>query len=319
MTTATINMFDFVPGKSEAISKVCQATKWNQNLVFTYDKFFKEVRNIRNSVLYCSDISQIKGELTTDSSYMFDTQHFIDSLHLSSITLLPENIVEGNIPLTGLVHPEQWRETFNKWLEEHKRETAGPTIVVLGRSYLTYPIYSDGESFALRFGNILKIRSYVRRLATSALRKMAEIYHLKLDFSKPILPHAFFGVHLRTEKDAVIAWSTVWKYRRYEPQSRHYLSQAPRSTTSIIYVASADPGEVDKFSRDAKEINMTVTTKLALLQGQEKEDNFSQNIALRRRVHAKKKEKIKTTVLLKDKFSYIYGIKRPEYKACLWL
>ncbi len=82
--------------------------------------------------------------------------------------------------------------------------------------------------------------------------------------------NAFFGVHLRTEKDAVDGWPTDdWVYSQYDTQAKLYLEQAPRSHPAVIYVASGDLGEVAKFASDAASTNMTVVTKFDLLTGPE--------------------------------------------------
>lgn len=287
------------------------------------------------------DISKLTGNFAADLSHMFDKPFFIESLRLScpslqvyesdaaipkskaweTLSLLPESIIEGKIPLEGIPNPERWPAIFQGWLHMNKKESSTPTIVALGRSYLHYPIHSDGEAFASQFGSIIRMRPDVRQLATSTLKKMAQGYDFVLDYSSPILPRSFYGVHLRTEQDAVRAWATVWKYGQYGPQSRHYLSQAPRSNTSVIYVASGDANEVAKFTRDAEKINMAVTTKLALLDGVEKDQllslawdqqalvdflvlskgsdfagighsSFAWNLALQRRAYAKSKRQV---------------------------
>jgi hypothetical protein len=305
-------------------------------------------------------------------SFMFDTQHFIESLHLSCpsmpiynsipgipnyekahnhIPLIPESIV-GYVPKTGLSQPEDWRSTFYNWLLQYQDtpDMTRPTIVELGRSYLQYPIYSDGEGFALSFGGILKIRSDARGLATKTLTSLAETYSFDTDLSAPFLPNSFFGVHLRTEKDAAEGWPAPdWVYSRYDTQSKLYLEQAPRSSPAVIYVASGDLNEVAKFATDAAARNMSVTTKFDHLSGQDLEElknlawdqqalvdflvmmkaadfagiahsSFAWNIALKRHQYAKKKDHLDGPQMLSDELSQMYGIPRgyPEYAACLW-
>ncbi|KAG4442860.1 hypothetical protein IFR05_001656 [Cadophora sp. M221] len=135
--------------------------------------------------------------------------------------MVPEDLVKGSIPATGLREPEKWRGLLYEWLQQYpKVDPTAPYIVNLGRSYTKYAIYSDGEGFAMSFGGSLKLRS------------------------DPI---------------------NDWEYSRYETQSKLYLEQAPRSSLSVIYVASGDLSEVAKFATDAAGINMTVATKFDLL------------------------------------------------------
>ena len=88
------------------------------------------VRNAR-------DISKMRTGERTGMDYIFDAQHFIDSLKLSCpqlvlyryvddvpnrergsgpIALLPESLVPKKISKTGLEHPETWRAQFLEWM-----------------------------------------------------------------------------------------------------------------------------------------------------------------------------------------------------------
>lgn len=388
------DVFDFPPLDSEAIRSICDETQWNKSVVFTCDGSVGGIGNIRNSILNCvryaisagaslvvpsivlrnpSDISEIRTGIKTDLSYMFDTQHFLDSIRLScpslkihvpkeeipnfanapdTISLLPESLAD-RVPATGLPEPQAWRGQFYTWLEQYSSPSmSGPIIVELGRSYLTYPIYSDGEDFALAFGSILKFRSDVRILATKTLQSLSDAYSLDLDLNQNIIPNAFFVAHLRTEKDAVEAWPAGdWVYSRYETQSQLYLQQAPRSNPVVIYVASGDLDEVARFAVDASNTTQkfTVTTKGDLLGGNDLEElkalewdqqgmvdflvslkasdfagvghsSFAWNVALKRHIFAKQRAHLDGPYMLSDELSQIYGVVRgyPEYAACLW-
>jgi len=388
------DMFDFPPVDSPAIKSVCGDTQWNSSIVFTCDNSVGGIGNIRNSILNCvrytisagaalvvpqiivrdtNDIARIRTGERTSMDYMFDVPHFVESLRLSCpqlhlyqkaedipnrpeqnhlISLLPESIII-DIPKTGLRHPEEWRSEFYDWISQFESpyETR---VVELARSYLQYPIYSDGEDFALSFGSILKFRADTRVLATNTLRRIDQTFELDLEsqWDKPILKDAFFGAHLRTEKDAREGWPAQdWKYSRYEIQSQLYLSQARESKSSVIYVASGDPLEVSAFAQDAASINATVTTKSQLLTGKDKEQlellawdqqalvdylvmlkssnfagvghsSFAWNIALKRHslLMEKGQEYLKGPQMLSDELSQVYGLPRgyPEYSSCLW-
>jgi hypothetical protein len=393
-TAEVRDVFDFPALESESIKSICGETQWNHSVVFTCDKSVGGIGNLRNSILNCvryaisagaslvvpsivlrntSDISQIRTGVKTDLSYVFDTQHFLDSVRLScpplqihlsvndienfenahnAISLLPESLVD-HVPATGLPEPAAWRGQFYTWLEQFSTpEVTGPMIIDLERSYLQYPIYSDGEPFAFSFGSILKVRSDVRILAVKTLQSLADTYSLTLNLTQDILPNAFFGAHLRTEKDAVEGWPAPdWIYSRFETQSQLYLEQAPRSNSSVIYVASGDLNEVAKFANDASTSpnNFAVTTKFDLLKGKDLEElqglkwdqqalvdflvmlkasdfagighsSFAWNIALKRHVSATQKKHLDGPQMLSDELSQIYGIVRgyPEYAACLW-
>ncbi|TVY88382.1 hypothetical protein LAWI1_G003874 [Lachnellula willkommii] len=389
----TMDAFDFPALESESIKSICDATQWNESVVFTCDESPGGVGNVRNSILNCvryaisagaslvvpsivmrsEDISVMRTGIKTDLSYMFDTQHFFDSIQLSCpslqiyrskldikdfenasdmIPLIPEALVDY-IPRTGLAEPQAWRGTFYTWLEQYSTpNVTGPFIVGLDRSYLQYPIYSDGERFALSFGHILKFRSDVRILATKVLHNIGKKHALALNLTQPTLPNAFFGVHLRTEIDSQKAWPTGdWKYSKYSTQAQLYLEQAPRSNPAVVYVASGNLSEVAKFATDVSQMpqNLTTITKFDMLERKERAEvealtwdqqalvdflvmlkasdfagighsSFAWNIALKRHVFSTTKEHLDGPQLLSDELSQIYGVVRdfPEYAACLW-
>jgi len=392
--TSSADIFDFPPIDSSAIKSVCGDTQWNSSIVFTCDNSVGGIGNIRNSILNCvryaisagaalvipqiiirdtSDISRIRTGERTSMDYMFDVPHFTESIRLSCpqlhlyekaedipnrpdqshlVSLLPESII-NDIPKTGLTRPEQWRPTFYAWLAQFESpyETR---VIELARSYLQYPIYSDGEDFALSFGSILKFRADTRVLATTTLRQLSQTFNLELEsqWHESFLENAFFGAHLRTEKDARDGWPAEdWEYSRYNVQSKFYLSQARDVRSSIIYVASGDASEVSTFAHDAASINATITTKTLLLTGTDKEQlealawdqqalvdflvmlkatsfagvghsSFAWNIALKRHTFLKGngQDHLKGPQMLSDELSQVYGFPRgyPEYASCLW-
>ncbi|RDW69780.1 hypothetical protein BP6252_08800 [Coleophoma cylindrospora] len=317
------------------------------------------------------DIAKIRTGERTNMDYMFDTTHFVKSLRLSCpqlrlfktvndvrngrngpglMALHPESLIE-NIPKYGLTHPEQWRATFYDWLERSSWDNRGERMVIeLARSYLQYPIYSDGEGFALAFGDILKFRSDVRILATKTLLNLFETFPVSIDPARATLRDGFFGAHLRTEKDAQEGWPAQdWEFSKYETQSRLYIEQAARSTAPVIYVASGDREQVARFAQDVKVINKTVTTKFDLLKAEDMRylsalawdqqalvdflvmlkasdfagvghSSFAWNIALKRHILAGTRKYLDGPQMLSDEFSQIYGKPRgyPEYASCLW-
>jgi hypothetical protein len=320
-----------------------------------------------------TEISNIHTKNLTSMDYMFNKAHFVQSLELSCpqlrlynnideipnrrhaqapIPLLPESIV-GEIPITGLKHPEAWQQTFFTWLKEHANPTNDqPVIIDLERSYLQYPIYPDGEGFAMSFGQVLQFRDDVRALATKTLLEMASKYRFTIDRSEPIAKQAFFGVHLRTEMDAVAGWPpSDWEYSRYETQSKYYLQQATRSGVSVIYVASGDANETVKFATDAATAagSYSVETKFNLLKGSDKalmeglawdqqalidflvllkgsdfagvaHSSFAWNVALKRHQYSTESSYLDGPQMLSDELSQIYGKPRgyPEYALCMW-
>ncbi|KAK7748165.1 hypothetical protein SLS53_001420 [Cytospora paraplurivora] len=328
-------------------------------------------------------IQLIETGQTGDFSYMFDTPHFMESMRLScpqmrihmsigdvvesspeeggdmDLSLKPESLVEGDIPRTGLPDPGIWRGQFYHWLEGQVNMTdhgpSSPIIINLKRSYMTYPIYSDGEAFALSFASILQFRNDTRILATNALKRLVKQFSLPVNISWDILPNAFFGAHLRTELDSRFAWpGNYWFYSHYRSQVDVYLKQAPRSEPAVIYVASGDHAETARFAADAARVpapgNYTVVTKSDLLSGADLEalealtfdqqalvdylvllkasdfagvahSSFAWSIALKRHQYATRRtDYLDAPEMLDDDLSKVYGTVKDfgDYPKVLW-
>ncbi|TVY17902.1 hypothetical protein LARI1_G004194 [Lachnellula arida] len=387
------DIFDFPPIESEAIKSICDDVEWNSTLVFTCDNSYGGVGNIRNSVLNCVRYAISAGAgLVIPKIILRNSQNIVDletgdrttldyivsAPVLSSIetlphrgryteprdvsrplSVVPESLVEGKSRdgSAALQNSDQWRQQFYQWLEQYAtNNTKGPIIVHVGRLFLKYSVYSDGERFALEFGAIMNVRSDARELATTALHALIQAYSLPVNLTKNIMNDSFLGVHLRTEKDAMNAWGNpFWPFSTYKAIVAKYIEQIQdpsRPKPSVIYVASGDLNEVGKFAKDVMALNMTVATKDNLLTGKDKEDleklawdqqalvdflimpvasdfaglgisSFSWNIALRRHLFAKQKSflHIDGPKMFEDEFSILYGggkDKYPEYEACLW-
>lgn len=227
--------------------------------------------------------------------YMFDKEHFVHSLRHSCPqlnlindmeqtsggrrrALLPESLVK-NHPTTGLEHPEKWPELFFNWVEgiiPHYPQNE-QIVVDLEQSFLEYPTHSDGHQFTHQFGNILKFRADVRRLATKTIQNLADWYNLDLNISHPIIHNSYFAAHLRTE-DPMIGVEGLGRrhgdvvYSHYNAQAKTYLAHAEESKMSLIYVASGNLSEVHRFAMEAAERGVSITHKEDLLKGKDMEE-----------------------------------------------
>ncbi|OLN86077.1 hypothetical protein CCHL11_05307 [Colletotrichum chlorophyti] len=258
-----------------------------------------------------SDINIIRTGERRGLGYMFDVGHFVESLRLSCpqlrlynstdavlktlgqprtfiLGLFPELLVnETGAPNTGITHPEQWKGKLYEWLKHVDTKmgptgqpTKGPFIVELGRSYLSFPIYSDGDGFATSFGDILKFRADTRQLATTTLRNMAKQFNFESTLlnavsaaktgplSSPVLENTYFGAHLRVERDAMINWNPsmeMWAWSDYNKQTQAYMEQAMNANLSLIYVASGETSHVETLKKDAATKGITVIQKQDVL------------------------------------------------------
>lgn len=254
-------------------------------------------------VIRDDDISNYKTTNTTEFGYMFDEKHFLHSMrascpqmhiyptldaavHETKFTGDPAQLHLQADSLTGegLVRPDVWRDNFTQWLASQHKESHGTTnspalIVNLARCYMTWPIYSDGVAFAHTFSSILTPRHDIRILATRVLRRLAARRTLPATtttLSQPVLAHAFFGAHLRVEKDAMETWFADfgWTHATYEAQAASYLAQATdeernsgssSSAGGVIYVASGDANGTRRFAADAAVRNWTAVDKFDVL------------------------------------------------------
>lgn len=332
-----------------------------------------------------TDIGTIETGQTGDFTYMFDRPHFLESMQLycpqlkihdtiedakgvladsesSTWSLKPESLVVGGVPRTGIPDPSAWRGQFYTWLDgqiraEGKKSIPNIVVVNLQRSYMTYPIYSDGEVFALTFASVLQFRNDTCALANKVLRSLVQRFSLDVDLQDDILPNAFFGVHLRTEADSKKAWESAgdyWFYSHYRNQIKVYLDQAPRSNPAAIYVASGDLAEAARFAADAAKVppphNYPVVSKEDLLGGADLDElhaltfdqqalvdylvllkasdfagvahsSFAWSIALKRHQFSKKRgEFLDAPEMLDDDLSKLYGTVKDfeDYPKVLW-
>jgi hypothetical protein len=387
-----VDVFNFPALDSPAIKAVCSNTQWNQTVTFVCDKSSGSFVEVRNSILHCVRYAMAAGGSlvvpmivvaheqgymykddrtgnTTELDYMFDTEHFLDSLALSCpqlqvykrvtdinmkdvygpISLLPENILKN--AEDSRIGPVEWRELFYKWLMQYlSPDSRSPVIIQLERSYLEYPISSDGESFAADFGKILKIRPDARNLATTALLKLSQLYSLSVDVTQPILKGTFLGAYLSTEVRGLELLKDDRVNARYDAQSKLYLDQAVQSNLSIIYLASEKMSEISQFVNDAASQKIAVTTKMDLLKGEDREyllheltvdqqalvdylvmskssdfvgvahSNFAWNVALKRHQFTERLDYLDGPETFDDGLSQIYGTVRghPESPGAMW-
>lgn len=324
------------------------------------------------------DISQIRTGEKTTMDYMFDVSHYKASLRLScpglkiydNIEVLPNyDSLHGPKVLQpedlqehtpkGLPRPSAWPQDFTSWLQ---RETAGTlfntgnpqrtTIVALNRSYLIYPIYSDGTEFAHAFGSILQFRPDVRVLATEVFTSLLRNHGLEKswDGKSDIVENAYLGAHLRIEKDATEGWpGDYWGWSNYTAQAGAYINQTLGDGLDLIYVASGDLAQISRFTAEASRHNIKVETKHSLLSPTSltqlnqlsfdqqglvdflvmlkasdfagvAHSSFAWSIALKRHLGSRRRDNMhlggKHT--LSDEWSQVYGQVAGEYPGCVW-
>ncbi|KAH8597534.1 hypothetical protein B0O99DRAFT_508026 [Bisporella sp. PMI_857] len=221
---------------------------------------------------------------------MFDKDHFVNSLrqscpqmqiyenkkkvpfpnnyvHPPVITVVPEHI--------GMRDGESWRTAFYRLVQALIRpdEDTLPIIVEMARPEPIYDIFNDGAAFVKEFGRILQFRPDVRDMANKSLKKLSTLYNFAPgSMPDELLP--FFGAHLLTEEEKFGCrdnWPCIDRdFGLYKEESEGYLSHASNSNTSVIYLSSHRPDEIDRFRKDAEARGLKVHTKFDLLDGDDK-------------------------------------------------
>ncbi|KAH8906466.1 hypothetical protein BR93DRAFT_929088 [Coniochaeta sp. PMI_546] len=248
-----------------------------------------------------SDITDIETTTEVPLDYMFDRQAFVTHLtegcpgmriydraqdfpSYEQRVKVPLAVVgdqfEPDHPREGLRHPRQWRRFFDEWLAKQSVKVGpdAPVHVRLEQSFLEYPVRDDGDAFAREFGKVLSFRNDTRELAAKVLFGLKHKFALSIDATKAISPDAFYGCHLRLEKDAVDAWQPEeWRFSRMEDQFEEQFRNIERTGLGIVYVASGDQTVVDVFAErlaarlasapSSTNRNVTVVTKHDLLHG----------------------------------------------------
>lgn len=180
------------------------------------------------------------------------------------ISLQPQSLLKEVFADTVLLHAEQWRPAFDKWLNERPVKS-NLVAVELETPLLNFPLRYDTQAFTDNFGRILQFNEPQRRLAATVL------YALRTKFNVPvgpwkITPNAFFGAHLRVAADATKAGWTG-----YDVQSQFLLETAEAAGFSTVYVTS-ESKQAEQFKEEAKSKNIIVTMKEELLEGKDLEE-----------------------------------------------
>ena len=165
---------------------------------------------------------------------------------------------------------------LDAWLASQKpsytpsSDTTSLTLVNLDCGLWEVDTRSLPPSFRRSFPQLLRLNPYIRRLAALTVQNLALAYpRVSLDPRDQIPPKAFHGAHLRTEADALAAgWiGAEAPYSNYSAQTDAYIAHALAHKLHLMYVASGNASELERFTAKAAAHRppLTVTTKLSLL------------------------------------------------------
>lgn len=231
-------------------------------------------------------------------------------LHLVGSQFEPDSQPTPQHTHVGLAYPGAWRYLFDQWLAQQLPPPPPPTTttttsdsvaprpppsaeapvhVLLGQSYLEYPVRADGGAFAREFGKVLSFRRETRALAARALLALRQrgLVPRGLDPARFVHPDAYYGAHLRLEADALWAWPPeAWRFSRMAAQFEAHYAHVARTGLRTVYVASGNQTATALFAARLRarfagagrgRRGVTVVTKHDLLQGEDRQrlDNMT--------------------------------------------
>jgi hypothetical protein len=150
--------------------------------------------------------------------------------------------------------------------EEKKKEEGKKTVVNCERTLWNFDTRSLPMGLRRNFGQVLQVRPDVRALAAEVVKNLAERFDLPIDPRDAVPKGAFYGAHLRIEKDAE---SAGWlSNANFTSQTDAYIDQAVKHGLSVIYAASGDLEGLEHFKAKgmAHRPAVRVVTKMDLLE-----------------------------------------------------
>jgi len=230
---------------------------------------------------------------------MFDREWFVGSLAEACPQMRVWESVEavgggqGVRRVEGMFRPEfplarrdttreKWLEETNSWLGARNvtAESEEVAIVEVGRTMWEVNTRETVSGLRVALPMVLRNNPDVRSYAGAAMAALESMFHGK--FPSPLLPtdrlhrQAFYGAHLRTEADTVDAgWQTPCSETEcglnWTTQTDAYMKHAIANSLEIIYVASGNATEIERFKvkAAANNVRLTVVDKWDLLDEQQ--------------------------------------------------
>lgn len=306
-TALTVQVDD--PFNISAISDFCAQQQWRPHIITTLDDAVGGLGNVRSDVLDFvyftistgSSIivppfqSRAKDDLSSlwngkiDFANFFDPDNFIAILN-EACPQMRVFRTEEEAGGQGIKNPHRFQppslrsdldpkltreaglNAFENFLQEQGITEEDDTIVMLGRTLWDSIDTFTNPPLRRSIGRLVQLHPDIRRLAETTAN-LAVRFGLDLDPNDRIHRNAFMGAHLRTEQDAQDAHWLENPHADFEGQTDAYLAQAVVNGLDIIYTASGNETDLQRFADKAKEqYNITVVWKHQLLEGEDLEE-----------------------------------------------
>jgi len=231
-----------------ARSKTELSSLWEDRAPF--DSFFDEAFFLNTFATYCPQMKIYKPRNEQDVAPALPVQYIPHSMRSDQMS---------NTPKDSISH-------FNTWLASEDADLENGTVLVgLGSTLWDGPdTRSLPPHIRQSFGGLLRLHPTVRRLAATVTYNLAQRFSLPLNPDLPYYPTGYFGTHLHSEVNAANAdWSTNGPHSNFSSQASAYISQAQLHNFAVIYTASGNQSELERFkdvSRTSQPAKATSTT-----------------------------------------------------------
>ena len=292
------------PFNPSPLATYCNRTVWHPNLVFNLDNANGGIGNVRGNVLDFvffaieagasiilpgrasrskEDISNVWASRAPFNSF-FNEEWFVHTMgetcpqmriykpeaNQTKAAALPGNY----LPRTRRMDVDQgntkdaYLEHLDTWLKEKPEfDPTNLTLVNLERTLWDIDTRSLPLGFRRNFGQILRIRPTISRLAAIVVQNLASKHRLHIDPRDGIPEQGFYGAHLRTEADAKNAGWLNEPHSNFSVQTDAYIAQALKHGIKVLYVASGNATDLALFKVKARAHRppLNVTSKFDLL------------------------------------------------------
>lgn len=290
------------PFDPSPLERYCDRMTWHPNLILNLADANGGIGNVRGNFLdffmYAieagasimlpdraarnqDDLANVwAGRAAFDT--FFDEKWFVSSItkacqqltvHIPAENTTFETLQGVYLPRSRRAHEEAehdrnaYVKELDHWLQEAGYKEDKLFMVNYIRSLWQFDTRGLPNGVRRTMGQILRINPTIRRIAAMVVQELAKRFDLQIDPRVPIPRNAFLGAHLRTESDAAKAGWLNAPNTDFSAQTDAYMRHAEAYHLNVMYVASGNASELERFKEKAAQHrpSLNVTSKLELL------------------------------------------------------